>query len=95
MKRSEDKILNFKNTKDLAWGMATYTSGSIFGPLVLFGGLGYFIDNYFSTKPAFILVGVLVAFVSTNVLIFKKLMRLSKVLEEEIEEDKKKTIDKK
>ena len=95
MKKAEGKILNFKSTKDLAWGMATYTSGSIFGPLILFGGLGYFIDSYFSTKPAFILVGVLVAFVSTNILIFKKLIKLNKVLEKQIEEDKEKIIDKK
>jgi F0F1-type ATP synthase assembly protein I len=95
MKKAKDKVLNFKNTKELAWGMATYTSGSIFGPLVLFGGLGYFIDKYFSTKPVFILVGVLIAFIFSNILIFKKLIKLNRELERQIEEDKKKIIDKK
>ena len=70
-------IIDAKSTKELAIGMFYYTSGSILGPLVAFGLLGYFLDDFLGTKPKLLVVGVVLAFVTTNVLLFKKIKRLN------------------
>lgn len=77
----EDKLLTKDlNVKKLAYGMMAYTAGSILGPLVLFGGGGYIIDIYLETRPFGLIGGVLMAFVLTNILILKKVNKLSKKL---------------
>lgn len=70
-----------KTVKDLATGMAVYSSASIFGPLVIFGLIGYFLDKTFNTKPLIMIIGVFIAFVATNILLFKKLRVLVKDFE--------------
>lgn len=76
---NEEKMLKGDmTTKQLAFGMMSYSAGSILGPLIFFGFIGYLLDKYFDTKPVFIIIGVLVAFVITNVLILKKVNKLSK-----------------
>jgi len=78
----EKKLLrNDINVKQLAYGMMAYTAGSISGPLILFGGIGYFLDKFLNTKPFLLIAGVLVAFVVSNVLIIKKVNKLSKRLD--------------
>ena len=73
----KDFLKNIDNTKNLAISMAIYSSASIFGPLVFIGGLGYFMDRYFNTKPIAMIVGVFIAFIVTNTLLYKKSMALS------------------
>lgn len=89
------KFVDVKSTKELAIGMFYYTSGSIIGPLLLFGVLGYLADKLFNTRPIFLAVGVFIAFVTTNILLFKKIKRLNKTVasygkEKELESKEKK-----
>ncbi len=91
MSKLEKKLIKARTTKDLMWGMALYTGGSVLGPLIIIGGLGFGLDIFFSTKPIFLIIGVLLAFVMTNVLIFRKLQKLNKQIEKEmaIKDEKK------
>ncbi len=89
--KKEDRLFTKNiNIKQLAYGMMAYTASSVFGPLLIFGGLGYLVDYFFDTKPIFIIIGVIVAFAVTNILIYKKINRLSKKLNKvSPEEDEK------
>jgi len=69
------------NIKELMLSSALYASSSILGPLLIFGGMGYMIDLYYKTNPWVCLSGVLIAFVVTNVLIFKKISLLTKEMD--------------
>ena len=75
------KITNFSSARELAFSMFYYASGSILGPLLIFGSLGYLIDSLFRTSPLFILIGVLVAFIVTNILLFKKVKKINSLME--------------
>ena len=66
--------------RTLAISTFYYISGAIFGPLVLFVGLGYLVDNTLKTKPIAMIIGLFVAFVSTNILIFKKVAEFNKIM---------------
>lgn len=77
--------------KQLALGMAIYSGASIFGPLVFFILLGLTLDKYFETKPIFLLSGVAVAFVFTNLLLFKRIKALNKKFKEQDEKEKNKS----
>jgi len=74
------KIIDAKSVKGLAVGMFYYTSGSILGPLLVFGGLGYTLDKVFDTKPILLVIGVVLAFITTNVLLFKQIKRLNSTI---------------
>ena len=74
------KIVDFKSVKELSLSVFYYISGSIIGPLLLFCGLGYLLDSYFGTSPTFIIVGVFVAFVTTNILLFKKVAKINRLM---------------
>jgi F0F1-type ATP synthase assembly protein I len=78
-----------ERVKDLALGMAAYTGASILGPLLLFLGLGYIADYFVDTRPLFMIIGLLAAFFVTNFLIYKKITRLIRQVEE-MENDRKK-----
>ncbi len=86
----QDFFKNLKNTKKLATTMAVYSGASIFGPLVLFGGAGYFLDKYFQTKPLLIIVGVFLAFIISNILLYKKAMALTGYINSKYNQDKAK-----
>ena len=58
-----------KSVKELAFGMFAYSSSSIFGPMVFLGLVGFFLDKYFQTKPICLIIGVILAFIITNLLI--------------------------
>ena len=75
------KIADFKSVRELALAVFYYASGSIFGPLLVFGGLGYLADKFFATSPTLLIVGVFVAFVTTNVLLYKKVAKINKLIE--------------
>lgn len=74
--------------KQLALGMAAYSSASIFGPLVIFILLGLFLDKKFSSNPFFLLGGVALAFVVTNILLYKKVKILIQKFNK-LDQDKK------
>lgn len=61
-----------KSIKELSLSTFYYISGTIIGPLLLFGGLGYLLDIFFKTRPKLLIAGVFVAFVTTNILLFRK-----------------------
>jgi F0F1-type ATP synthase assembly protein I len=65
-------LKNSLSVKQLAWGMALYSGTSILGPLAVFIILGLYLDKHFDAKPIFLLSGVAVAFVVTNILLYKK-----------------------
>jgi F0F1-type ATP synthase assembly protein I len=93
--KEEEIFEKSKSVKGLILSMAAYSSGSILGPLLLLGVLGFFIDKIFNTKPLFLLIGIFVAFIVTNIMIYKKTKQLSqkfdKYLENEvIDKDNKK-----
>lgn len=94
---SKNFLKNLDNTKNLAVSMAVYSSASIFVPLILIGGAGYFIDKQFGTKPVAMIVGVFIAFIVTNTLLYKKSMALSSYISskygQEKDEDKDKNKD--
>lgn len=73
-------IVEAKNFKSLALVTFYYTSGAIFGPLFFFGGAGYFIDQSSGTSPRYLLIGLLIAFLSSNVLLFKKVTKLNQIM---------------
>lgn len=57
-----------------------HTSGAILGPLLILGGLGYFLDRKFSSGPLYLIIGVFLAFVTTNILLFKKLGQINHLI---------------
>lgn len=50
----------------------SYSSAAVFAPLVVFLGLGYWLDKVLGKKPLFMLIGLGIAFVVTNALLIKK-----------------------
>lgn len=75
------KNADFKSVKELAVSMFYYASGSILGPLLIFGGLGYLADRLRGSGPMFLLIGVFFAFVITNILLFKKVKKINQLIE--------------
>lgn len=71
------KITDFKSIRELSLSVFYYISGTIFGPLLVFGGLGYILDSFFDTSPTLLIVGVFVAFLTSNLLLFKKVTKLN------------------
>lgn len=70
-----------KAIKEIAVASAMYSLGSILGPLLVIGGLGLILDKIFQTHPWFLLGGVLVAFIVTNILLFKKIKKINKMMD--------------
>lgn len=86
----EKNILGkYKSVKQLSFGMALYSSTSILGPLLIIGGIGYFLDKLLGTNPWLLIVGVFVAFIVTNFLLFKKVVTLNKWISDQKELRKK------
>lgn len=68
----------YKGTKNLAMAMAVYSSTSILGPLIIIGGIGYLLDRIFNTRPFILIISIIIAFIVTNILLFKKVVALTK-----------------
>lgn len=79
----EEKLLKPNSVKDLATGVLYYNSASILGPLILFLGLGFFLDKTLGTKPYLMMIGLGIAFITTNILIFRKIRKLMKKFDTE------------
>lgn len=73
-----------QSVKDLILSSATYSLSSIFGPLLLFGVPAYFLDQYLNTNPLLILIAVFIAFIVTNVLLFKKVTKINQMIVKEV-----------
>ncbi|MFA5420804.1 MAG: hypothetical protein WC280_02145 [Patescibacteria group bacterium] len=77
------------NNKEIARAMFLYISYSILGPLLLIGGLGYILSRYFDNR--FILFfSIFIAWLFSQVLMFKKLKRINASVEKIGEEGLKK-----
>ena len=92
---SKDFIDKFNSTKSLGLAMAAYSSASIFGPLIIIGGLGLYLDKKFDTYPWLLAISIFIAFITTNILLFKKTITLTKMIQAQkdkrSQEDKTKT----
>lgn len=81
-----------KSMKELLLSSAAYSLSSIAGPLLLLGVPAYFLDDYLNTKPLVTLIAVFVAFVITNVMLFKKVQKINRMMLEKfapVDPDKK------
>ena len=58
--------------KNLIYSMAAYSGASVVGPLILFGLIGWWLDKTFQVKTWFLLGGVFIAFIFTNILIWRQ-----------------------
>lgn len=67
-----------KTIKQIVIGIMIYNSASIFGPLILIGGIGYFLDKIFHTKSLLLIISIFIAFIITNIFLFKKTKILMK-----------------
>ncbi len=86
----KDKNNQQKETvKGIIKEAAFYTSVSILVPIIFFGGIGLFLDKHFQKKPLFMLIFIGIAFVITNILLFKKTRMLTKKMEQYSTEIKK------
>ena len=61
--------------------MSFYTSASIFGPLILIGGTGFLLDKHFGTEPVITIIFFFIAFIISNVLLFRKTMILASYID--------------
>ncbi|MFC1608999.1 AtpZ/AtpI family protein [Patescibacteria group bacterium] len=71
-----------KNFSGLVKGVAIYTSASIVGPLLIFGGIGWALDQKFETGPMWLLIFVGIAFIVTNVMLFKQVQKMTGMIDE-------------
>jgi hypothetical protein len=69
---AENKEVLEKSAKNFAVGMAAYSSASVLGPLIIFGVIGYFLDQHFHGHNLILLICIFIAFIITNILIFRK-----------------------
>lgn len=73
-------------SRQLAISAVAYTSASIFGPLVIFGGIGLYLSKHLEGGKVFLFVGIGIAFIVTNILQFFKVKKLLKKMNEDIPE---------
>ncbi len=70
-----------QNLRQLAVSTLYYISGSIFGPLILFLGLGYLLDRVFQSKPKMLIIGFVLAFLTSNIMLFRKISQVNRQME--------------
>lgn len=71
------------NIRQLALSMVAYSGASIFGPLIIFGGIGYYLYKYLEMGKVFLFLSIGVAFVVTIILQFFKVRVLLKRMNDE------------
>ncbi|MFC1637975.1 AtpZ/AtpI family protein [Patescibacteria group bacterium] len=77
-----------KNFSGLVKGVAIYTSASIIGPLLVLGGIGLMLDQRFGTGPMWLLIFVGIAFIVTNIMLFKQVQKMTGMIDELGEKEK-------
>ncbi len=70
-----------KSVKEIAISSALYSLGSIIGPILLIGVPAYLLDKWLGFYPWLTLLAILLAFVVTNILLFKKIGKINKMME--------------
>lgn len=88
-------LKKIKENQSLAKGVLMYISFSVLGPLLTIGAVGYILDNVFGTKPFMLLGSVLISYVFSNFLVFKKIKEFNASLEKIEREAKKESLDEK
>lgn len=66
--------------KQIIISSAAYSLSSIFGPLLFLGVPAYFLDKYLGTKPMILLVAVFIAFITSNILLFRKVKIINQMI---------------
>lgn len=69
-----------KDLRQIIFSSATYSLSSILGPLLILGVPAYFLDTLLGTRPIIMLVSVFIAFITTNVLLFKKVQQINHLI---------------
>ena len=62
----------------ILWRIRGYILLAIFGTLVMFGGVGYTIDQYYGTLPKGLLVSVFLSFPVSNLLAIRLARAMTK-----------------
>jgi F0F1-type ATP synthase assembly protein I len=70
---SDSDRQNLSTLERLGW-VGSITLGSI----VVFGGGGYFLDSLWGTKPWLLIAGMVLAYIGTQVMVYRKMTRLVK-----------------
>ncbi len=70
-----------KTIREIAISSAIYSLGAIFAPLILIGGSGYLLDKWLNTYPFIFIVSVIVAFLVTNLMLFKRITKINKIID--------------
>ncbi|MDI3496373.1 MAG: hypothetical protein PWQ35_394 [Patescibacteria group bacterium] len=83
-----------KTIREIVVASAMYSLGSILGPLLILGGTGLLLDKILDTYPWFLLGSILIAFIVTNILLFKKIKKINKLMDNYRQEVIAKKIDK-
>ncbi|MFC1644735.1 AtpZ/AtpI family protein [Patescibacteria group bacterium] len=71
-----------KNFSGIIKGVAMYTSASILGPILVFGSIGWMLDRRFETKPLWLLIFIGIAFIVTNVMLFKQVRKMTGMIDD-------------
>jgi len=74
------------NTRQIALSSVAYTGVSVFGPLIIFGGIGFYLSKHMEGGKTFLFVGIGIAFIVTNILQFFKVKKLLKKMKEDTPE---------
>jgi len=69
-----------KSLRQIIVSSAAYSLSSIIGPLLLFGVPAYFLDKFLGTKPVILLAAVFIAFITSNILLFKKVVKINQMV---------------
>ncbi len=67
-----------KSIKQIVFSSLAYSLLSILGPLLILGVPAYLLDKVFETKPFALMSAVFLAFIITNVLLFKKVTEMNR-----------------
>lgn len=84
---TEKSVKKPESIRQLVLSVAAYSSGSIFGPLLVFGGIGYFLFRITESK-LILIISIFIAFVVTNIMIVRKIKQMMKEMKD-IEEKEK------
>ena len=84
----KEKLFKPSAVKDIATGILYYNAASILGPILVFVGSGLLLDNYFETKPYLTIGGLVIAFIFSNILILKRISKLTSELKQYNKEKK-------
>lgn len=70
-----------KTVREIAISSAMYSLGAIFAPLILIGGSGYLLDKWLDTGPFIFIVSIVIAFFVTNIMLFKRIGKINKIID--------------